>query len=130
MGDMIGKKLLIIDDNQDDLDIIKKQLNQAGYDEVLIAATGEKGIESASKNKPDIVVIDTLMPGIDGFEVCQRIKTDNGSEAKVIMITGIVDAFDANKANQAGADAYITKPFKSADLLAQIEELLQSSLCN
>jgi len=120
----MSKKFLIIDDTQDDLEGMKKHFNQAGYDEIFVAETGEEGVELAGKNKPDIAVIDTLLPGIDGFETCKRIKAIGGLDTKVIMITGQVDAFDANSANEAGADDYVVKNSKYVDLIDAVKQLI------
>lgn len=103
-------KILVIDDNDQDRKIIERFLKKAGYDEVILAETGEKGVESAINDKPDIVITDTLLPGIDGFEVCRQIKEKMGpSGPKVVVMTGAIDAVDAVKARKLGADDYCVK---------------------
>jgi len=119
----MSKKLLIIDDNQDDLDIMKKHFNQAGYDEIFLAETGEEGVDSARENKPNAVILDTNLPGIDGFETCKRIKAIKELETKIIVTTGQIDAFDAGKAREAGADDYVVKDASFGDLVEAVQQL-------
>ncbi|MFH1359739.1 MAG: response regulator [Candidatus Omnitrophota bacterium] len=101
-------KILLIDDNEQDLKIMKRYLSPLGFDEILMAETGEQGLELAKTEQPDIVITDTQMPGVDGFEVCQKIK-EAGLESKVIIITGHIDAVDAVKAIKMGAADYCVK---------------------
>jgi len=121
----MSKKLLIIDDNQDDLDNMKSHFNMAGYDEIFLAKTGEQGIDSAKKNKPDIVILDTRLPGIDGFETCKRIKAIKTLEAKVIVMTGLIDAVDVGKAREVGADDYVAKGPSCADLIESVQQFFK-----
>ncbi len=106
----MGKKILVIDDSNQDRKIIKRYLNQAGYDEVVLARTGQEGVDMAGSEKPDVVVLDTLLPDFDGFEVCRRIRKEHNTPSlKIIMMTGAIDAVDAVKARKVGADDYTAK---------------------
>ncbi len=99
-------KILIIDDSADDREVIRIHLKEAGFEgsNIIEAATGEQGVEKAKNERPTIVITDTNMPHIDGFEACRKIKEIEGLETKVIIMTGAVDAVDAAKARAAGAD--------------------------
>jgi DNA-binding response OmpR family regulator len=121
----MGKKILIIDDNEQDRKIIQRFLTKAGYDASVTAATGEEGLEKAASEKPDLVVIDTMLPGINGFEVCRRIRQTHGeSEPKTVIITGQVDAVDAVEARRSGANDYCAKTRDYGPLIEAVQKLI------
>jgi DNA-binding response OmpR family regulator len=120
------KKLLIIDDNAQDQKVFKRYMMQAGYQNVLFADTGEKGVDMVKTEKPDLVILDTELPGIDGFETCRRIKEISGQGTSVIVLTGQIDAVDAGKARQNGADDYCVKTADCLPLLEAIKKVLKS----
>jgi len=121
----MGKKILIIDDTDTDSKITKRFLNKAGYDNIVIAETGEKGVAMADSEKPDLVITDTMMPGIDGFETCRQIREKyDKEEMKIIVTTGAIDAVDAVKARKAGADDYCVKASDPAQLMAAVNSLI------
>lgn len=123
---MGNNKILIIDDNAQDRKIMERFLNKAGFAKILFAEKGEEGIEKARSERPDLVIIDTLLPGIDGFEVCQQIRQIQGlSMLKIIIITGFIDAIDAVKAKRMGADDYCVKTSDFAPLIESLKELLK-----
>lgn len=104
------KKILLIEDNDGDQLLIKEMLSETDLDfELNVASTGEEGIAQLDSLKPDIVITDTNLPGMDGFEVCQKIKEVRGDLTKVIVMTGVIDAVDAGKALDSGADDYCVK---------------------
>jgi len=105
----MSKKILIIDDEEQDRDAMAAVLKREGCAEISCADSGESGIEKAKSFKPDIVLIDVVLQDTDGFEVCKQIKAIEGTRAKVIMITGHLDAVDAEKARTSGADEIIEK---------------------
>ncbi|MFH1867416.1 MAG: response regulator [Candidatus Omnitrophota bacterium] len=114
----MNKKILIIDDNEQDRKIMERFLKKAGYEDIITAETGEEGVGKAQSDSPDLAVIDTILPGINGFEVCQQIRERCGLEKpKIIVMTGSVDAIDAVKAKKAGADDYCVKTSDCAPLL-------------
>jgi len=120
----MSKRILIIDDSEDDRELMATYIQEFGFDEIISANSGEKGILSAEEHRPDIIILDTNLPGMDGFEVCQRIKSVNGLNSKVIMLTGLIDAIDATKARQMGADDYCAKTHDCAPLLQAIKAFL------
>ena len=118
------KKVVIIDDNPDILDFLDKVLSSKYF--IITAGSGEEGLALLESNKPDIVVSDVMMEGIDGFEVCKRIKRNiNISHIPVILLTAKTDTESKVEGLEAGADAYIEKPFAASHLIAQIDNLLK-----
>ncbi|MBN1870622.1 MAG: response regulator [Candidatus Omnitrophica bacterium] len=119
------KKILIIDDTETDRKIVTRFLNKAGYDLVLAAENGEQGVAMAASQKPDLVITDTMMPGLDGFETCRQIRAAHGQETmKIIVMTGAIDAVDAVKARKAGADDYCVKTSDAAPLMAAVKNCI------
>jgi len=103
------KKILIIDDNQGDRQLIREYLTDAGFElEFSMAASGEEGVARLKEFLPHYAVIDTKLPGIDGYETCRQIK-ELVPETKVIILTGVVDAIDYGKARIVGADEFTIK---------------------
>jgi len=119
-------KILVIDDDKTQLGLIKKYLNSAGYKKIILVNSGEKGILSAKKYKPDIILIDIVMPNLDGFEICRRIKKIKSLNAKVILVTGYVDALNAVKAQEAGADECVMKVMGFDNVIKCIDSLVKS----
>jgi DNA-binding response OmpR family regulator len=118
------KKILIADDDPNMLLLISAVLARGNY-QVSQATTGDAALHQARSEMPDLVVLDVMMPGIDGVEVCRRIKGDPGMRAiKVIMVTAKASSKDIETGLSAGADFYITKPFKIAELSTKIKELI------
>ena len=112
------------DDDPNVLYLISEMLARAQY-RVTQVTDGEQALERARADRPDLIVLDVMMPGIDGFEVCRRIKADPATTGiKVIMVTAQASGKDIEAGMSAGADYYITKPFKIAELLTKITILL------
>ena len=121
----MGKKILIIDDTATDYKIVQRYLNKAGYEDIVIAETGEDGVKKAESEKPDLVITDTNMPGIDGFETCRQIREAGDKEnPKIIVTTGAIDAVDAIKARKCGADDYCVKTSDFQQLLTAVKGLI------
>ncbi len=119
----MGKKILIIDDNEDDLMLIKRHLNHAGFDDIITATDAATGVKKALEEKPDVVISDTVLPVSDGFEVCRQIREACGRRTPVIIVTGVVDAVDALKARRVGANDYCAKTSDCSPLLEAIKKL-------
>ena len=117
------KRILLVEDNEGDQEFIKEALSEvyAGA-EVTVAPSGEQALKELEGPKFDIAIVDTLLPGMDGFEICKRIKEVAGGATKVVFMTGAIDAVDTEKANETGADVYA---FKTPDI-SQLVEILQS----
>jgi len=120
-------KLLIIDDDPEDQKLMHDAIQKSGLEiNIHLACNGEEGIKKANELKPqDIVVLDTILPGIDGFETCKIIK-DLEKKLKIIICTGRVDEVDAGKAMAAGADDYCVKTADSRPLIHAIRNLIAS----
>jgi len=116
--------ILIVEDNEMNRDMLSRRLERKGYD-VLIAVDGEKGLDVARTNLPDLVLMDMSLPVMDGWEATRRMKADESLEhIPVIALTAHAMADDREKAFEAGCDDYDTKPIDLPRLLAKIENLL------
>jgi len=120
---MIKKKILITDDDEDIRAGLSDLLKFDGYD-VLEAAGGEEALLKARLEKPDLILLDTLMPGMDGIEACRRIKQVENIPAKVIVYTAKMDAIDAVRAREFGVDDYCIKGENPEFLLRAIKGIL------
>lgn len=115
-------KILVIDDDKKITALLRRSLIFEGYD-VQSAGGGEEGLRIASSWSPDLVVLDVLMPGLDGWEVCRRLRA--GSELPVLMLTAKDEVADRVKGLDLGADDYLVKPFALEELLARVRALLR-----
>lgn len=119
--------LLLVDDNPTNLEVLATIVTDAGY-EIAIANDGESAIELLEYIKPNLILLDVMMPGIDGFEVCDRLKSSpQFAEIPVIFMTALADAVDKVKGLELGAVDYITKPFQHGELLARVRLHLKLS---
>jgi len=118
-------KVLIVDDAPDTLDIIQKLLSFEGY-EVILAATGEEGVKKVKEEKPDVVLMDISLPGIDGTEALKRIRTINPIQS-VIMLTAFATVENAIHALKEGASDFVKKPFENEHLIHIVNQALQKS---
>ena len=115
-------KILIIEDERDIADFIRRGLAMKGY-EVAVAASGEDGLHSARQFVPDLVILDLMLPGMDGVEVCRLLRRD--SDVPIIMLTARDSVVDKVDGLDAGADDYITKPFVFDELMARLRSALR-----
>lgn len=119
------KKILIVDDESDMRETISTRLEISNF-EVIEARDGEEGLEKAKKEKPDLIVLDLMMPKITGFEVCRMLKFDDAyKNIPIIVLSALSQQPDREKAVQCGADAYFIKPFDLDLLVTKIESLLK-----
>ncbi len=120
----MAKKVLIIEDSPLVLNIFKDTLSDAGY-EVVTAETGESGVAKAKEQQFDAAIIDTLLPGMNGFEACRAIRAMYDAAAlKIIVMTGSVDAIDATRAREAGADDYCAKTSDIVNIVDSLAKLV------
>lgn len=121
---MKQKRILIVEDEESLLKLESILLTTKGYD-VTGVSNGMSALQEIEKTPPDLILLDIMMPGIDGFEVCRRIKTDPKTAAiPVVMLTAKKSFADQARGAELGANAYITKPFKSVKIIETIEGLL------
>jgi diguanylate cyclase (GGDEF)-like protein/PAS domain S-box-containing protein len=113
-------RLLIVDDNPVNLSVVVEHLEDSGY-EVLVALDGQEALKRAAYSRPDLILLDVMMPGIDGFETCRRLKQQMATaEIPVIFMTALDDVADKVAAFQAGGVDYVSKPFQPEELLARV----------
>lgn len=118
------KKILVVDDEPEIVLLIQGRLKAAGYD-VIIAHDGLTALELARRQNPDCVVLDVMMPKMDGYRVCRMLKFDQVYQhIPVILLTAKGKDEDRETGAQVGADAYISKPFDAGSLLKQIQTLI------
>ena len=122
------KKILIAEDEEDILELLSAIFGDLGDYEILCARGGEETLRIARADNPDIILLDIQLPKLNGYEVCKLVKSDpTMSQTKVLMISGLAQNSDWQKAREAGADGYIIKPFSSIELVQKVEELLRSN---
>jgi len=113
-------QILIVDDNPTNIDVLFKYLDGAGF-EISVAENGENALEQCQYNPPDLILLDVMMPGMDGFETCRHLKENAETEGiPVIFMTALTDVSDKVKGFTVGAIDYVTKPFQHEEVLARI----------
>lgn len=122
---MQKEKILVVDDEEDILELVRHNLARDGY-QVICAASGEKAVAKARSDKPDLIVLDLMLPGIDGLQVARNLKDDSGTRSiPIIMLTAKGEEADVVTGLELGADDYITKPFSPRVLLARIRAVIR-----
>ena len=123
---MNKKRILVVEDEEDLRKMLKFRLEGLNY-EVSEAGDGLEGLNKARTTKPDLIIMDLMLPKMDGYKVCGLLKPDaRFSRIPIIMFTARAQEKDKEMAKEVGADAYITKPFEPEVLVGKIEELLAS----
>ena len=118
------KKVLIVDDEKDMVYAVRLQLEANGY-EVLETNDGQGALDKTRKEKPDVIILDLMIPKVDGYKVCRTLKFDKKyKKIPIIIFTARAQKADEQLGFEVGADAYITKPFDPKMLLEKIKELL------
>lgn len=118
------KKILIVDDDKGLSHVLTSMLEADNY-EVVKAYDGQEGLESAHREKPDLILLDLMLPKMDGYKVCRLLKFDmKYKDIRIILCSARAEESDKKMGEDVGADAYIVKPFKTAIILAKIKELL------
>lgn len=117
--------ILIVEDESDVVDLLRYNLHRAGFN-VLIANTGADGLEAARKNRPDVIVLDIMLPGMNGYNVCNALKKDPETESiPVLMLTAKSEPNERVKGLELGADDYVTKPFSPRELVLRVQALVR-----
>lgn len=123
----MSQKILVADDEPNIVISLEYLLKREGYT-VLIARDGQEALEAIAREKPDLVLLDVMMPKKTGFEVCQALRASDDLQAiKILMLTAKGRDTDVAKGLALGADAYITKPFSTRELVLKVAELLRHS---
>ena len=120
----MAKRILIVDDEVHLVEMVKMRLEAAGY-EIISAYDGQEGFDKAKRDKPDLIILDLMLPKMDGYKVCGLLKNDaRYSKIPIIMFTARVQEEDVRLGKDLGAEEYVTKPFDPKILLSKIKELL------
>ncbi|HLF02982.1 MAG TPA: response regulator transcription factor [Anaerolineales bacterium] len=118
----MSKTILVVDDESKIVEICRDYLTAAGFN-VAVAADGPNGLAAARREKPDLIVLDLMMPGMDGLDVCRELRRE--SNTPIIMLTARVEESDKLVGLELGADDYITKPFSPRELVARVRTVLR-----
>ena len=116
------KTILVVDDAPNIVELLRMYLEGAGY-ATIVATDGPSAVEQHRRHRPDLVILDLMLPGMDGFEVCRAIRRD--ADTPVIMLTARTDDVDAIVGLELGADDYVTKPFNPRALVARVKAILR-----
>jgi len=120
----MGKKILIADDEPNIVVSLEFLMKQKGY-VVRVANTGEEALAAIGEFGPDLILLDVMMPHMSGYDLCQRVRENPAWQAiKIIMLSAKGRDIEVTKGMAVGADAYVTKPFSTKDLIAKVQELL------
>lgn len=122
---MAKKKILIVEDERQLVEMVKMRLEASGY-EVIAAYDGQEGLDLARRQRPDLIILDLMLPKMDGYKVCGLLKKDSRYvKIPILMFTARAQEEDVKLGKEMGADAYITKPFEPQVLLSKIQELVK-----
>lgn len=120
----MSKKILVVDDEPQIARIMKITLEQGGY-EVVVASDGAQGLKLAKETGPDLILLDLMLPNIDGYKVCRLLKFDQKyRHIPIVLISAMGEAQDKELGEQVGADLFVAKPFRTDELLGHVERLL------
>ena len=120
------KKILVVEDTEDNRQILRDLLGMAGYD-MVEAHDGAQGVAMAAEHKPDLILMDIQMAGMDGYEATRRLKANPDLKAiPIVAVTSYALSGDEQKTRDAGCDAYIAKPYSPRQMLAKVREILGS----
>jgi DNA-binding response OmpR family regulator len=120
----MASKILIADDEPNIVISLEFLMRRQGY-ETHVARDGDEALAEVERVKPDLVLLDVMLPGRDGFEVCQKLREDGWTDLKIVMLTAKGRDVEIEKGLAVGADAYVTKPFSTGDLVARVASLLE-----
>ena len=122
---MAKQKILAVDDEEDILELLRFNLTKEGF-AVVCAASGEEGLKTAHSQRPDLILLDLMLPGMDGLEVARRLKKEEATkDIPVIMVTAKGEEADIVTGLEVGAEDYITKPFSRKVLIARVRAVLR-----
>ncbi len=122
----MDRTILVVDDDPTVSDVVRRYLERAGY-EVRLASDGPSALAQFAKDQPDLVVLDLMLPGIDGLEVCRRLRT-SADGVPIVMLTALGEEADRVLGLQLGADDYVTKPFSPRELVLRVQSVLRRSV--
>jgi DNA-binding response OmpR family regulator len=119
--------VLVVEDDPDVRDLVALSLKHAGYD-VLAQSNGESALAVALGEQPDLVILDWMMPGMSGVEVCRKLRADpRGAHIRVLLLTSRAQEMDIDLGFDAGANDYMVKPFRGRELVSRVDSLVQAT---
>jgi len=125
---MSRERILVVDDEKDILELVRYSLDRNGY-QIEMAISGEGALAKTRRKIPDLIILDLMLPGIDGLEVCRRLKSDGKTErVPIIMLTAKSEEADVVTGLELGAEDYVTKPFSPRVLIARVRRLLRRAV--
>jgi len=119
----MAQRLLVVDDDPTVSDVVRRYLERAGY-AVTLAGDGPAALEAVARSRPDLVVLDLMLPGIDGLEVCRRLRA-RADGLPIVMLTALGEEADRVLGLELGADDYVTKPFSPRELVLRVQSVLR-----
>ncbi len=120
----MGTRVLVVDDDPTVSDVVRRYLERAGY-QVALATDGASALAQYERDRPDLLILDLMLPGVDGLEVCRRIRQNHGDAIPIIMLTALGEETDRIVGLQLGADDYVTKPFSPRELVLRAQSVLR-----
>jgi two-component system alkaline phosphatase synthesis response regulator PhoP len=124
----VNKKILIVEDEEAILQLLIEICSDAGDNKIFSARDGDEGLKLAKDNNPDLILLDVLLPKMNGHDLCRSVRSLTATpRAKVLMISGMSQASDVQKAIDCGADSFIAKPFSYSGMMERITQLLEIS---
>jgi two-component system phosphate regulon response regulator PhoB len=125
---MSRERILVVDDEKDILELVRYSLDRNGY-QIETATSGEEALAKTRRRIPDLIILDLMLPGIDGLEVCRRLKSDGKTErVPIIMLTAKSEEADVVTGLELGAEDYVTKPFSPRVLTARVRRILHRAV--
>lgn len=126
--DTSGCSLLVVDDNEQNVELLLAYLEELNC-ELRTASDGQAALDEVARKKPDLILMDVMMPRMSGFQACKRIKSDAGTrDIPIVMVTALNEVSDVERAVDSGADDFLTKPVNRVELLARTRSLLKVSI--
>lgn len=119
--------VLVVEDEPAVRDVVRRYLEAEGY-RVTVAADGITGLETARTAEPDLIVLDIMLPGLDGLQICERLRREDGSAVPIVMLTALGETDDRIAGLTSGADDYVVKPFSVKELVLRVESVLRRSV--
>src|SRR5215813_13074885 len=123
MVDTVGQSVLVVDDDPTVSDVVRRYLERAGY-QVTLRTDGRSALAEYERNRPDLVVLDLMLPELNGLEVCRRLRTVDPS-LPIVMLTALGEESDRVLGLELGADDYVTKPFSPRELVLRVQSVLR-----
>ena len=124
--DIIPAKILIVDDNEQNVELLQAYMEEIEGTEISTATDGVQALHTVSEARPDLILLDVMMPNMSGFEVCKQLKGDPTTrDIPIIMVTALNESSDYERGMESGADDFLTRPFDRVEFMARVRSLLR-----